>query len=298
MHREDDELIEAVDFINPKLRNAIDTKKKLLSSIPNKILKSARMRYDGYFIPGTLRGAIKIANLDYHFHFIQNLETFGDIGGGPGGFVDYILFQNPKAIGYGITLHNDYKINSNRFHIIRGYNGDGDIRNSVSFPKQLDLVVGDVGCDVSNDENLQENKHIELFAAQARLAVVSVKDGGLIILKFFDTYTLGTVQLLAWLAKSFRQICICKPDSSRPANSERYFVGINKLPHKHNEVVQINKLFHDYIYKMNNDLGTKQLYGLERLIAFTTNKQHTQRDFIDKWDLRDYINHRNFGFCS
>jgi len=290
-HRENDEPAESDEFIDPKLREKLDKTKDFLSSIPCKTLRSARMRYDGYFIGGILRGVIKIANLNYHFNFIKDLKTFGDIGGGPGGFVDYILFKNPTAVGYGITLHNDYKIHSNRFHIIRGSVGDGDIMKPVSFPKNLDFVIGDVGCDVVNAENLQENIHVELFVSQARLAVGSVKVGGLIILKFFDMDTLRTVKLLMWLAKSFEKICICKPESSRPANSERYFVGINKLDEVDDEVV-LTKSFYEYILNTNCEMGESQLSGLGRLIEFTTNREHTKTEFIEKWDLESYIRYR------
>ena len=54
-----------------------------------------------------------------------------------------------------------------------------------------------------------------------------LKKGGKFVLKIFDLFTDFSVDLVHLLYLHFEKISICKPYSSRPANSERYIVCLN-----------------------------------------------------------------------
>lgn len=283
------ELYNFSSFVDEKLKRGVTDLKNQLNQIPQKDIHSARIRYDGYYIRGLPRGVIKMANLDYMFKVIKNIKTFGDLCGGPGGFVEFILFKNSTCVGYGMTLNNskdNYYVSSPRFTAIYGPGGDGDIFNedNVSkFPIDLDFVIADGGLNVKGNENDQETIHINLYLAQIGCALRCVNIGGTFIIKFFDTHTKASVNLLYILSTCFKQICIYKPVSSRAANSERYVICINRvvdvLPQTHiikhcllnlNETdnIKISQPFYNYVCERNNSIAKIQLRGLRRLISF------------------------------
>jgi hypothetical protein len=49
--------------------------------------------------------------------------------------------------------------------------------------------------------------------------------GGFLIIKLFDIYSPATRDLILGSAYFFKDFCLYKPATSRPCNSERYFVG-------------------------------------------------------------------------
>lgn len=287
-------------FVDQRLKKDIINMKNKLSDIPPKELYSARRRYDGYFVDGLLRGVIKMANLNTIFELSKHITIFGDICGGPGGFVDYLLCIDKRLNGYGLTLPDDkYTINSDRFVPTYGNVIDPAVRNK--FVTGLDLVLADGGTDVQGKENLQEQIHLNLAIAQTILALNCLKVGGTLVIKFFDTHTLDSVCLLYILAKCFKKICIYKPDSSRAANSERYAIckvkqldiknELTLLEQNNFNTVKITQTFYNYLSKRNNDIATIQLSGLRRLLQFATNKSLvvTTPPFIQSWNLGTYI---------
>lgn len=289
------EFIYKEPFIDLTLKSKIECLKNKLDDVNSFELADARRRYDGYYIKNVWRGAIKMANLDQKFGIIDKLQMFGDIGGAPGGFAEYILHRNQNAIGYGMTLNNDYKFKSDRFHVVRGLNGDGDITcpdNLKSFPTNLDFIVGDVACNTSGMENFQENMHLELYYAQANLALSSCKIGGCILLKFFDTCTLQSIFLLYKLSQLFKRMCIYKPESSRPANAERYIFFVDCVNNNctiDSNSAKLTESFYTYICATNNWIGEKQYEGLLRLISYLNNNKCVKRNFIRRWNLKSYI---------
>jgi 23S rRNA U2552 (ribose-2'-O)-methylase RlmE/FtsJ len=299
------QLIRPKEYIDSKLKEEITQLKDQLGKIPPKVLYSARMRYDGYKIRGIPRGVVKMANLDAVFKLTKEIRTFGDLCGGPGGFVEFILFKNKNCIGYGMTLTSDnYVVDSTRFSAIKGPNGDGDIlkkENRNDFPKNLDFVIADGGLDVSGRENAQEFLHLNLYSAQIICALQCLKTGGTFVIKFFDTHTSSSVNLLYALSTCFQKMCIYKPVSSRAANSERYVICKQKFADVTFQIdtleeVQhlipnlINQKFYNYICGRNNSLATLQLSGLRRLILFSKRPNLSCRPiFRTQWSLDKFL---------
>lgn len=294
-------------YVDSKLKFIIHNLKNKLNKIENKKLCSARKRYDGYFINGIPRGAIKMANLDAIFKLTKNISSFGDICGGPGGFVDFILFQNPKVIGYGMTLITDkYYVTSTRFTSIYGVKNDGNIldkQNLEIFPKNLDILFADGGLDVNGNENAQETLHSELFITEVRFGLTCLKPNGTFVMKFFDTHTKESVNLLYLLSTAFNMICIHKPESSRPANSERYVICKGKKADISKQLqilndnigdIKITHRFYNYICERNNHLAKLQIDGLRRLLLFTK-RPHLKRSpsFRRQWRLDKFLFSKN-----
>ena len=205
------------------------------------------------------RAAIKLANIDTVHHVTNETFTFDtkrsntefsfcDIAAGPGGFTQYIQYRFPNAQGYGMTLKHEKLdwstrfLNMKQFTSFYGPDGTGDLYTNWNHfiqyvqtqqPNGVDLTTADGGFDLEDnmDKTLlhrQEFLSSRLLITQAVVGISITKFGGNFVLKVFDTVTNLSAQVLFILSQCFERISIFKPVSSRPANSERYFIGIDR----------------------------------------------------------------------
>lgn len=210
------------------------------------------------------RAAVKIASLDavfdltgYHGDVARfgtyTAETapffFADVCSGPGGFSEYLYYRlKRRARGIGMTLQNHgnlafamHKCSVSApaepsFVDFRGADGTGDITvraNLLALRRRVEeasksslcaLVTADGGFDVKSNENSQELLSRQLYLCQAIAAIACLCDGGDFVCKYFDTFLEFTADLLFLLSCCFEELHVAKPQSSRPANSERFIV--------------------------------------------------------------------------
>ncbi|VDK55252.1 unnamed protein product, partial [Gongylonema pulchrum] len=121
-----------------------------------------------------------------------------------------------------------------------GIHNDGDItkpQNITSFEEVVkrgtnnvgvDLIMADGGFSVEQQENIQEilSKRLYLCQFLVALSVLRKKthgaeEGGKFVCKLFDIFTPFSVGLIYLMYIVFERISIHKPNTSRPANSER-----------------------------------------------------------------------------
>ncbi|KAK2113640.1 Cap-specific mRNA (nucleoside-2'-O-)-methyltransferase 1 [Saguinus oedipus] len=176
------------------------------------------------------------------------LLYFADVCAGPGGFSEYVLWRKKwHAKGFGMTLKgpNDFKLEDfysasselfEPYYGEGGIDGDGDItrpenisafRNFVldnTDRKGVHFLMADGGFSVEGQENLQEILSKQLLLCQFLMALSIVRTGGHFICKTFDLFTPFSVGLVYLLYCCFERVCLFKPITSRPANSERYVV--------------------------------------------------------------------------
>ncbi|KAI8048405.1 FtsJ-like methyltransferase-domain-containing protein [Syncephalis plumigaleata] len=297
------------------------------------------------------RAAIKLANIDAMFSLTATLPqnktlTFVDLAGGPGGFSEYLLWRRhtwgEEAKGWAITLNatsgagSEKDFDWRRFHtdalarqmltIIYGPDASdtGDLCNErisdyfvSTVLEQTDqqgvhLVVADGAFDVTGQEHEQEllswhDKHWWQF-----------------VCKFFDLYHPSTVELVYILYRCFETLHIVKPVSSRPANAERYIIGVRfrgKVPHIVEKLKEINKRCHDlvdksdklyaphsifhsdvvkqdalfttWLHSCNEQLARRQLNALRLLLRYSnnqqlppcTNQEAVRRQCFNEWHL-------------
>ena len=90
-----------------------------------------------------------------------------------------------------------------------------------------DLYTADGGFDFSADFNGQENTVQRLLIAEALAGLNTLRPAAAstMILKIFDTTHRATLELLWILSTVFERTALIKPHTSRPANSERYWIG-------------------------------------------------------------------------
>lgn len=168
---------------------------------------------------------------------------------GPGGFLEAIQTRTGHAIRMlAMTLRStehtipgwrksqSFLTRHPSVHITYGADGTGnlyELANQDAFVSQAsehltrgaDLYTADGGFDFSADFNGQENTVQRLLVAETLAGISTLRSGGTMVIKMFDTKHRATLELLWLLATCFERTGFIKPHTSRPANSERYWVG-------------------------------------------------------------------------
>lgn len=344
-----------ITFCESKIVKDIINSKTIFDRIDKVEMRRARTRSNPYETIRSAfflnRAAVKMANMDKACDFLftrpANLKSnellyFADVCAGPGGFSEYVLWRKKwHAKGFGFTLknENDFKLGDfyagspETFHTFYGPKGDGDVFDTSNQEAFRDLIMkhthgkgvhfmmSDGGFSVEGQENIQEILSKQLYLCQCLVALMIVRDGGSFVTKLFDLFTPFSAGLVYLMYRCFDEICICKPNTSRPANSERYLIckgkrhdthdimnylfHVNKLLLKRDkdkdvielvplEELEMEKEFLQYLRRSNNDLGKKQIIGLLKIAAFCEDnalmeprQADMRRQCLEYWELPD-----------
>ncbi|XP_063958998.1 cap-specific mRNA (nucleoside-2'-O-)-methyltransferase 1-like [Lytechinus pictus] len=260
----------------------------------------------------------------------NELLYFADACAGPGGFSEYVVWRRTqsrqkkdfKVKGFGFTLKgsNDFKLEDfysappeffEPHYGVNGSEGDGDATNSDNQRefrrfvmehtggKGVHFVMADGGFSVAGQENIQEILTKQLLLCQFLVAMSIVREGGHFVCKTFDLFTPFSVGLIYVLYRSFEQVSIFKPVTSRPANSERYVIckgrrsgtdpthdflfdlneTLNMLKSSKQDVLESVPLdvlraddaFMDYIIEQNERQAETQTQALAKIQAYVQN---------------------------
>jgi 23S rRNA U2552 (ribose-2'-O)-methylase RlmE/FtsJ len=270
---------------------------------------------------------IEICNIFSLLHYDESIKTF-HLAEGPGGFMEAVNYlrnnyENDKY--YGITLIDDdinvpswrkskSLIENKKYIIEYGPSKDGNLFKKENLEyyynnmfNSVDLVTGDGGFDFSLDFNNQETNSLKLILVQIIYALCIQKKGGNFVLKIFDIFTLPTIQIIFILSSVYDNVYICKPNTSRIANSEKYLVCKN---YKHNRnlikyfinnfdnifsntknniysilQIKIPYLFINKIEEYNAIYGQQQIENINftiNLINISNSKKHKKKDQLDE----------------
>lgn len=91
---------------------------------------------------------------------------------------------------------------------------------------EVDLYTSDAGIDVSPDYNRQEELTARINLGQIVTGLLSLRAGGNLVTKTYTFTHPFSVSVIAVCAALFDACYVTKPQTSRPANSEVYLVGI------------------------------------------------------------------------
>jgi len=302
------------------------------------------------------RAAMKMANMDKVFDFMFSNPTtedgrslvhedeplyFADVCAGPGGFSEYILWRKKwKAKGYGFTLQDgkhDFKLADfyagppegfEPHHGVGGPKGDGNVfleDNILAFQRHvlentnrlgIHFMMADGGFSVEGSENIQEILSKQLYLCQCIVALAIVRTDGHFVCKLFDLFTPFSIGLVYLMYRAFKVVCIHKPVTSRPANSERYIICKWKRPDTEDilqymlqvnrvlteleldmggrtrsdkdvleivpeSVLQADPQFLQYMIDSNNNIGRAQVTGLEKIAIFYRNRNLLEKRQTD-----------------
>ena len=167
------------------------------------------------------------------------------------------------------------------------------------YKNSIDFITADGGFDFSVDFNKQELLAMKLIFAEVIYALVMQKPGGTFVIKMFDTFLKGTIDIIFLLGCFYESVHITKPNTSRIANSERYLVCsnfkkpletelINKLravlvilnnPNINNLTIdslldiQLPYYFIKKLEEINAILGAQQIDNILTTLRFIENKE-------------------------
>ena len=89
---------------------------------------------------------------------------------------------------------------------------------------KMDLVTADGGFDYSQDFNGQELNSCQILYSEIVVGLNILNKNGSFVIKFFDLFSITSIQLIHLLNYHFEEVYIYKPETSRQANSEKYIV--------------------------------------------------------------------------
>jgi 23S rRNA U2552 (ribose-2'-O)-methylase RlmE/FtsJ len=198
---------------------------------------------------GVSRSFYKLIEIINYFKLVNTYDTTSinsfHLAEGPGGFIEALLYlRNNKNDKYhGMTLLSDCK-NIPTWNKLRqkftfntniiyedGIKKNGNLLEPENFTycfnkykNSMDFMTGDGGFDFSLDYEKQEISSHQLIFAQIAYAMMMQKKNGTFILKIFDIFYKASIDLLYLLNTFYTSVTICKPKTSRFANSEKYIV--------------------------------------------------------------------------
>jgi len=204
-----------------------------------------------FYIPIS-RSYFKLWEIFYNFDLFKyfNLNDhyiFSHLAEGPGGFMEATYNyrstitnkNNNNDVFYGITLKptNDYipdwnkikKIFHNKNNVKIDYGNLYFIEDVKKYihnfnDKKTHLVTADGGFDYSGNFNGQEVNSCQIIYSECIIALNILELNGSFVCKVFDLFSITMIQILYIICLSFEKVFIYKPETSRPANSEKYLI--------------------------------------------------------------------------
>lgn len=228
---------------------------------------------------------------DFQLFNLNKVYKTAHIAEGPGGFIECLVDYFKKyGVNYseihGITLESHEKkipcwklskgiLNSNRIKLFQNNNGNlyftKNIDEFVSAvgEETCDFITGDGGFDFSSDFNNQEQQSFKLMVSQVYTALLIQKESGHFVLKVFDIFSLDTIKLIATCASCYKEFYIIKPNTSRPANSEKYilFSGFKKTDAN---IANIKTIIRSSINENNMTHSLKNIDNLTSVMKLLT----------------------------
>jgi len=248
---------------------------------------------------------------------------------GPGGFIEafHSMAETKKRIiqsSYAMTLKSTHQMipgwrRATQFlqkhpmvHLVYGPTRTGNIyepcnqEECATLANQqggAHLVTADGGFDFSEDFQNQEKTIVRLLVSSAIILLRCVATDGDIVLKIFDCNSKITRDIVYCLASCFKQWTLYKPVTSRPCNSEWYFLGksafhirtpaiklltrvrdsfvLEPVP-SYTQLLQSNPI-DELLQTLQQERCTKQVKALEEVLAFC--KSHTNLTQQEKEQL-------------
>lgn len=205
----------------------------------------------------------------------------------PGGFIEATEYLKKKKrinndtyytfslIGPKAPIYNKNLIKNPDITVLSNYKNKGDLYEPVNIKylahklqnENIQFITCDGGIDEMDNFNMKEQLHHRLIYNELLTSIMILKRGGSMILKIFDIFTELTFDYIYLLSYLFGEVSVCKPNTSRPTNSEKYIVC--KFFKKH-------LLTHELLSKLQSICFN----NVESISSFV-DKTHIEKEFVD-----------------
>ena len=277
---------------------------------------------------------VEICNLLFLLDYLPDKCSTFHLAEGPGGFIEAIqsMRTNRDDLYYGMTLIDDsdqsipgwkkskaFLTKNPNVIIEKGIDGTGDLMSAdnlrdcfTRYNGSMDLITADGGFDFSVDFNHQEKVSGKLVFCQIAFAIAMQKKNGNFIIKFFDTFTQMSLDLLFILSNVYNKVYFVKPNTSRYANSEKYIVCKGfRLENSEELVKRLHSVFKTFpvegnmkrilsidipyiftsrVEEYNAIFGQQQIESITSTLNLIDNNKYDRLDTMKKANIQKCVN--------
>ena len=171
------------------------------------------------------RAVYKLQEINDKFKIIKNNISVVDLGAAPGSWSQYLLrnFNNLKVISIDLK---DIEPITNLFHI-KGDFTEGQQQMTIQdyFGKKIDLIISDMAVNTTGNKSVDSLVTGELCIEAMNFSIRLLDQKGSFISKLFMGSSFNEIVALG--KKSFKNIDIYKPPSSRKDSKESFIICRN-----------------------------------------------------------------------
>ena len=171
------------------------------------------------------RAVYKLQEINEKFKLIKNNTLVVDLGAAPGSWSQYISrnFKSSKIISIDLK---DIEPIKNLFHIKGDFTEDDQkIKIQNYFGKKVDLIISDMAVNTTGNKSIDSLVTGELCIEAMNFAVELLNKKGTFISKLFMGASFNEIVALG--KKTFNQVDIFKPPSSRKDSKENFIICRN-----------------------------------------------------------------------
>ena len=171
------------------------------------------------------RAVYKLQEINDKFKIIKNNFLVVDLGSAPGSWSQYISrnFKNSKIISIDLK---DIEPIKNVTHIIGDFTDENEkLKIQNYFGKKLDLIISDMAVNTTGNKSVDSLVTGELCIEAMSFANDHLNKNGSFISKLFMGSSFNEIVALG--KKSFKEVDIFKPPSSRKVAKENFIICRN-----------------------------------------------------------------------
>ena len=171
------------------------------------------------------RAVYKLQEINDKFNIIKNNISVVDLGAAPGSWSQYLLrnFNNLKAISIDLK---DIEPITNLFHIKGDFTEEQQqMKIEDYFGKKIDLIISDMAVNTTGNKSVDSLVTGELCIEAMNFSIKLLDQKGSFISKLFMGSSFNEIVALG--KKSFKDVNIYKPPSSRKDSKESFIICRN-----------------------------------------------------------------------
>ena len=171
------------------------------------------------------RAVYKLQEINDKFNIIKNNISVVDLGAAPGSWSQYILrnFNNLKVISIDLK---DIEPITNLFHIKGDFTEEQQQMTIQDyFGKKIDLIISDMAVNTTGNKSVDSLVTGELCIEAMNFSIKLLDQKGSFISKLFMGSSFNEIVALG--KKSFKDVDIYKPPSSRKDSKESFIICRN-----------------------------------------------------------------------